>query len=378
MRTYARFLLVGLFIVLVLLWFVQRNGFNNGFLTNQKGTYTNLSSVAAFSAHQIWSVGGILPAGAKSFQPFITSWNGTRWSRVSSPSAPGQTLSAVVAISVHDVWAVGSVIEHWNGTQWRLISHPKGSLTSVAAVAADNVWAVGTQYDRPKNYQTLIEHWNGRSWNVVRSPNGSQGDNSLASIAVVSATDIWAVGSFTQPLESDDYLLIEHWDGSRWSLAPTPAIRPAAWVSNYLASMGVISKENIWAVGGSYIPPISKYQVLLLHWNGNIWQQIPGPRLGSECCVGLSEVIAISATDIWAVGGSDTNQPLIIHWNGSTWSVVASPPLKGVVGGSLSGVAVVSADDIWAVGTADITNIDSKHIIEHWDGGAWQLVEGSS
>ena len=47
-------------------------------------------------------------------------------------------------------------------------------LTGVTALAPNNVWAVGfyakdVNTDRPT--KTLIEHWGGCSWKVVSSPN---------------------------------------------------------------------------------------------------------------------------------------------------------------------------------------------------------------
>lgn len=376
MKTHSRVLLAGMLIVLALFWFGQRNRSNDLSLTNKGSTITTLSAIAALSAHQIWSVGAILPTKAKFYQPLIQYWDGIHWSVVSSPSAPGQTLSAVTALSTDDAWAVGSVIEHWDGKQWHLITHPTGSLTAVAAITADNVWAVGFhQYDRSRNYQTLIEHWDGTSWKVVRSPNGNQNDNRLTAMTVVSANDIWASGSFTTPLTGDEHLLIVHWDGSTWSKVSSPYVHPADWTSNSLKGMTVISKEDIWAVGGSFIPLTSKYQLLFLHWNGRTWQQIPGPRLGSACCPGLFAITAISATNIWAVGAGSNPYPLIVHWDGSIWSTVASPSPPVGATSSLLGVAAVSTRDIWAVGTADITNSISTHFIEHWDGTTWQLVE---
>src|SRR5438270_11754958 len=56
---------------------------------------------------------------------------------------------------------------------WSVVKSPNvGQLSGVAAVSASNIWAVGSYYaGSVKAGQTLIEHWNGTSWSVVKSPN---------------------------------------------------------------------------------------------------------------------------------------------------------------------------------------------------------------
>src|SRR6266487_3561651 len=89
-------------------------------------------------------------------------------------------LNGIAAVSASDVWAVGfyidagTLIEHWNGSSWKVVPSPNlgvqhvdVSLSSVAAVSASNVWAVGSYLDVSNNtntYKTLSEHWNGSSW----------------------------------------------------------------------------------------------------------------------------------------------------------------------------------------------------------------------
>src|SRR5262249_45657258 len=110
----------------------------------------NLVSVAAVSAHDVWSVGGT--SGGK---PMILRWNGTAWKHVSSPAPAGSVLRRVAATSASNAWAVGSygtsnsrtLILHWNGTTWKQVPSPSpggGSyLAGVAATSASNAWAVG-------------------------------------------------------------------------------------------------------------------------------------------------------------------------------------------------------------------------------------------
>src|SRR5438067_9710652 len=81
------------------------------------------------------------------------------WRVVSSPNPSSQNynnLTAIASILEKDIWAVGTsykagiadhaIIEHWNGTHWKLVSNQRAgsSLNSVVAIKANNVWAVGS------------------------------------------------------------------------------------------------------------------------------------------------------------------------------------------------------------------------------------------
>ena len=62
-----------------------------------------------------------------------------------------------------------------------------------------------------------------------------------------------------------------------------------------------------------------------------------------------------------------------MHWDGSQWSVVESPgPGKSNI---LSDVAALSANDVWAVGYETDINGHSLALIEHWDGSLWSVVK---
>jgi hypothetical protein len=96
--------------------------------------------------------------------------------------------------------------------------------------------------------QTVIEHWNGTSWSVVPSPNGGGGAamNELTGVAAVSANNIWAVGSFLDPNANVFRSLTEHWDGTSWSVIPSPNVTRA---SDSLSSVTANSNRDVVAVG---------------------------------------------------------------------------------------------------------------------------------
>jgi hypothetical protein len=129
------------------------------------------------------------------------------WTLVNSPngSLPDSVLYSVAVVSAKDVWAAGvsncrndtcsqTLIEHWNGARWSVVTSPNVEvLGAVTVVSANDIWAVGSSKLESGDEQTLIEHWNGTSWSVVTSPNDSSNDF-FNSVAAGSANDIWAVG----------------------------------------------------------------------------------------------------------------------------------------------------------------------------------------
>jgi hypothetical protein len=181
------------------------------------------------------------------------------WAVVASPNAsPGNNqLAAVASITASGVWAVGSadnaagnaqpLAEHWDGTAWRIVPSPSGAgpeagLLGVAAVSTSDVWAVG---DTGSN--TLIEHWNGASWTVVPSPTPAGTlFNPLSGAAIVSATDIWAVGQSQNGTTGIPQTLIEQWNGTSWSIVPSPAPGTASLLSGASANP---TSGQAWAVG---------------------------------------------------------------------------------------------------------------------------------
>ncbi len=164
-----------------------------------------------------------------------------------------------------DAWTVGNyepsgttpiqtLVEHWNGFKWEIVGSPNPStsenyLSGVTVITPDNAWAVGRYFNqRSALYQTLVEHWNGGHWGVVSSPNANSTDSGLNSVAALSASDIWAVGEYLTNGDNGVYqTLIEHWDGKRWSIASSPN---ASTNNNFLyAVTKVPTTQQAWAAG---------------------------------------------------------------------------------------------------------------------------------
>jgi hypothetical protein len=168
-------------------------------------------------------------------------------------------------------------------------------------------------------------------------------------VAAVSPTDVWAVGySEGGTVGATDAPLIEHFDGQSWKIVPS--VYPAPSPFNVLYGIAALSPTNIWAVGYANENSQGKNgQALIEHWDGTRWTLVSSPSAGNATL--LYSVAAVSSTNIWAVGYIQTSNvqflPVTEHWNGTSWAVVA-PPDPGKVAQLFS--TATASGKVWAVG----------------------------
>jgi hypothetical protein len=363
----------------------KRDGFKGSFMGDYTGNVWDSTGTILYAS---WmdsrngvnmqdEVGGRIGTGS------VPTWN-----IIASPNTGTQSqLNGVAAVSASNVWAVGfstpssgvrqTLIEQWNGSSWNVVTSPNvgtssNQLSAVAVVSASDIWAVGSSTPSGGVFHTLIEQWNGTNWSVVASPNVGTLGSSLNAVAVVAANDIWAVGSTSGAGQT----LIEHWNGTSWSVVTSPNV---GTMTNVLTAVAVVSASDIWAVGYSTSCSTGCIQLTLIEqWDGTKWNVVTSPNVDTSVNAlnSLGSVAVVSATDIWAVGASgginNAKQTLIEQWNGTKWSLVSSPNV-GTSGSSLDAVAVVAANDIWAVGFSTLSNFET--LTEHWNGTSWQVVK---
>jgi hypothetical protein len=159
-------------------------------------------AIAAADRERVWAVGWSrsLPYGNRTKQSLVLHWNGSAWSRVTSPNLGAQTVfEDVVALSPTDAWAVGyasgsgALARPWNGTDWTTApTPPLGSLDAASALSASNLWASGTDGEG----RLQFANWRGSSWTLTPAPEpGGAGTPQLTGMAAVAHGTVWAVGS---------------------------------------------------------------------------------------------------------------------------------------------------------------------------------------
>ncbi len=267
------------------------------------------------------------------------------------------------AIVASSATGTGCSLSPWQ--QFKVTS--PGGLASVAIISANDAWAVGEDQN-----SAVIEHWNGESWQafVTHAPMHS----ALSQVAAVSRTDIWAVGYTVETASGRDKTLVEHWDGSRWSVIPSP---DGASGNGQFMALKVIATNNIWAVGTFSDASQLSYS-LLEHWNGTAWQVVPIQSTNAFVRGDVVTITGTSSNDLWIAGEIDNSrvasqgivgqpQGFVAHWDGMQWSLLQPPNSMAV-----NSLDVASANDIWITGTSASTK--TSGLLSHWDGHMWNQV----
>jgi hypothetical protein len=156
-------------------------------------------------------------------------------------------------------------------------------------------------------------------------------------VDVISTDDVWAVGANTTC----------HFDGTGWSVIPSPQPRPQFLETAYeLTDVSATGPDDVWVSGyrlidrGEYLA----YQSIAEHWDGRSWTvnfDVDGHTLHG--------IQALAPNDVWAVG-TDGTRGLVVHFDGARWGVVPSPTPGN--SGVLSDVEAESPGHLWAVGSA--------------------------
>ncbi len=269
-----------------------------------------LEGVACTSVSACTAVGFYID-GSNNQVPLIESWNGSAWTITPSPSPSGAQDAVLLGVSCSApsvCTAVGHIyngstdqtlVETWNGAKWSIVPSPSPvstgavTLNSVSCPSSSFCIAAGYYVTKSSGEATLIEGWNGTAWSIIPNPNPSTtGTVQLLGAACTSSNFCVAVGYYFTSLTVNG-TLIETWDGTTWSITPSPA-------PGELAGVQCISPTDCVAVGVTSAP-FGVSQTLIQTWNGSAWSVTPSPSPGSVSNE-LSDASCALATFCTAVG----------------------------------------------------------------------------
>ncbi len=270
-----------------------------------------------------------------------------------------------------------TLIEQWNGTAWAIVASPDTSSTednqlgSVSCPTTTFCMAVGTAMTHGVD-QTLVEEWNGSAWSIVPSPDATtSSSNRLMDVSCTSATACVAVGeAYTSPAS----ILAMTWNGATWSLSSP--VRPTSGSSSFFDGVSCASATFCVAAGGAYGP--SPTTTLIEGWDGSRWSVMPSP----DPFAGANEAIlsvACSSTSSCVAAGFGSNgasdRTLIEQWNGAAWSVDASPDASATSSDMLNSVSCAGPTSCVAVGNSYASVVSTTYVTEvlAWDGTTWTL-----
>jgi hypothetical protein len=165
-----------------------------------------------------------------------------------------------------------ALIEHWDGTAWSVVANPHGlpgaetALYSVTGLPGGEVISVGATEDFVHPPRTLAVQGSGGTFATAKSDSPSTGDNNLDAVAAGSAASAWAVGSALDVKSGNELTLIEHRDATgAWhrQASPSPGFANG---DSQLGGVAVVSPTDVWAVGT--FDGANAAQTLVLHFCG--------------------------------------------------------------------------------------------------------------
>ena len=364
----------------------------------------SLTSVSCLATNNCRAVGwflGEIP-GTSGFQDFTLAehWNGSTWTVLPSPSprlpGGGALLLSVSCTSATNCMAVGQTqvfrepggftvlhpfAESWNGSKWSIVTTPKlantgASLNAVSCTGPSNCMAVGNE-GTPKNDTlfTLAERWNGTAWHVVTTPPPlTPGGTALNTVSCTSPGACMATGYFGFNDGTGTQLtLAEQWNGTKWQIRTTPT--PGS--SGFLGGVACTSAAACIAVGGHETPSVFLVN-LAEQWNGTGWKVLstPNPRgFGVSSMGGISCPAAAACMGVgsWTDPTGESAFNLAEAWDGTSWTILKTPN-PGSTNNELFGVSCTSPSSCMAVG--DFQGIgNGLTLAESWNGTSWSVVK---
>jgi len=319
-----------------------------------------LSGVSCASPRACVAVGG------DGVFPLVEAWNGTLWSIPPTPATGGAQLNSVSCASPSACTAVGSgaFAERWDGTSWSIQPvpgiHDNAALTGVSCPAASACTAAG--YDL---WVTLAEAWDGTAWSITPTPSPLSllGGHRFTSVSCTSPSACMAVGSTPKGSVTGTGTLAGRWDGTRWTIVPTPTRGDDA----ELLGVSCTSPNACMAVGRSF-----PEGVLSERWDGTRWSLVTTPNP-----VHLGDLLGVSCTSASAcvaVGGANNDRLTLAEvWNGTSWKIQPTPSTVRADVDVLTGVSCTSPSACTAVGQFARFGGRPVSLAERWDGTSWSI-----
>lgn len=343
---------------------------------NHPGSRENLLfAVSCPVANRCEAVGGWF--GPATQVPYLLAegWNGNRWSLEPTPKPPGSAYDVFYGVSCPSATACtavgndsnGMVGETWNGRNWSLQPGTNPSrayatvLRAVSCTAATSCTAVGSYSVVPNNGGAAVDHplaetWNGTSWTIEPTPDPAGAAGAvLRGVSCLSATWCIAVGSY-QKKSGNAYALSEVWNGSRWSNEATRD--PAGSTNTVLDGVDCRTATACTATG---LGP-NGYTLVEI-WNGT-WSIQPSPTpdpgtdfLPSVSCPTTSVCVAAGDSQPSSISGSTFAER---RTGPTAWTVQATPtpPGSGLAlfeGISCSGPTACTAVGYYAAASGLVT-----------------------
>ena len=237
---------------------------------------------------------------------------------------------------------MGSIATTTSAATPMALALPAGmSVANIAMVSASDGWAIAA----PTATSSVLVHYSGGRW--VLSGDTYEGVE-LTDISMDAHDDGWAVGLYAD--QSGGVVL--HYSGGRWHLVPTPPISFAG--------------SGVWAFSPSQalvLATLPSQQSALLHYNNGAWTETASPR-------GITGMSVLSADDVWATC-FDSH---ILHEQGGHWTTYTIGGQGAGLGTQPLSITMLSNSDGWVAG---LTNVAPQGMfLVRFDGQTWTRIQG--
>jgi hypothetical protein len=214
----------------------------------------------------------------------------------------------------------------------------RASISLRAEHTDTDVWAVGAQEDANDVWHTLTEHWDGSTWSVVNAVDAGTSGNQFYAVKALATNNVYAIGQQADAGFPND-ALIEHWNGSTWSVVTSPADG-----SGSALPLGVTATASSLTLVGEQETDTVPYTSYVAAGAPTALSIQSTPNLGTGENDPFAVAIANDGTT-WVVGWainptSDPHDPLVLQGVNGVFSLVSVP---NPANGGDSGFAAITA-----------------------------------
>lgn len=338
-----------------------------------------LAGVSAASATDVWAVGAYIPTASGVLNALAQHFDGTRWSAIPLPNVGAQQniLQAVSMPNPGKAWAVGdfitgkfkqhTLVEHFDGAIWSVVSSRdpgdlQNILYGVAAITDTDVWAVGAEQEANGLWHALTEHWDGSKWSVVKAVDVGTNGNQFYAVKALATNNVYAIGQ-QAGAGFPSQALIEHWDGTSWSVVASPADASASALP-----LGLTATASSLTVVGEQETDTAPYTSYVTVGAPNALSIHSTPNLGA----GENDPFAVAIANdgsTWVVGwainpATDLHDPLVLQGVNGVYSLVSVPnPSTGGDSG-FEAITTIPGGGMWAVGVTATSTSNYSTFIE--------------